>query len=276
MRVNKDPDNIGPKFKHMGHYVFPDPGIFVTPTLDERKASFIESWLRARPVWLLRVRTERSLSMSSQMWRDFLATDIYNTIDRKERNAKRRREILDRMVPPPGAPGNIPVVKARGTQGEPMMWEGRPYPPGVLPSVKVVREILWELYHLNFAFEFIALDARMWKGSEDMTRKQRAVVIAMMIPDCPAITTENVGLAAESIRDRMPHICRLAEFMLEWHTSPHQFSAIVHQFRIGHLKNLPVERLAVIEDDVATFYTQTFFNVFGRAAQVPHRLYQPT
>ena len=62
--------------KHFGHYVFLDPGLFISPVSDEKKARCIESWLPARNAWLLHVGDEPSLATSAQNWRDLLAINI--------------------------------------------------------------------------------------------------------------------------------------------------------------------------------------------------------
>jgi hypothetical protein len=86
--------------KHLGHYVFPDPGLLVTPATDEKKAKFIEAWLRAREALLICVTTEASVAMSGQNWRDFLATDLSTTSEKKDtKAAKCRQQILDMLMP---------------------------------------------------------------------------------------------------------------------------------------------------------------------------------
>ena len=52
--------------KHFGHYTFPDPGLFVSPGADEKKAKFVESWLHIRESWMMRLASETSLAMSAQ------------------------------------------------------------------------------------------------------------------------------------------------------------------------------------------------------------------
>lgn len=274
MRVDRDKKNIGIMTGGMGHYAFPDPGLFVTPTSAERKARFVESWLRARAAWLLRIRMEGSLAMSSQMWRDFLATDVYNTVDGDKRSAVRRRQILDKLVPPPGSRGSLAAVKARNTLGEPMVWEGRSYPPGSLPPDDVVREILWELYQLNFAYEFLGLDVRMWQGPDNEERRQRSMKISTMLA-FPTIPKKNNRLADDSINFRLPFLLNLVDFMRTWPGAPSSFSTFAIRVKNRAVRAVSEEQLAIFEDNIAVFYTQSFFNTFGRAAQIPHRLYKP-
>ena len=73
--------------KHIGHYVFPDPGLLITPATDEKKAKFIEGWLRAREALLICVTNEASIAMSGQNWCDFLATNLSTTSEKKDTKA---------------------------------------------------------------------------------------------------------------------------------------------------------------------------------------------
>jgi len=58
------------------NYAFPDPGVFVSPADDKRKAKLIESWVRTRDAWITRITFEGSLAMNAQHWRDFLNIDL--------------------------------------------------------------------------------------------------------------------------------------------------------------------------------------------------------
>ena len=41
-----------------------------------------------------------------------------------------------------------------------MVWQGKEYPQGALLPEGIVREILWELYEVNFIQELLSLDRR--------------------------------------------------------------------------------------------------------------------
>jgi len=143
--------------KHYGHYALPDPGLFISPASDEKRARFIESWLLARDAWLMRLEREPSLTMSNQNWRTFLTIDL-NVLEKGETKAANHcREILDKLIPKSDL---YPEVKMRSTFNGPLVWQGKEYPPGVLPSDDVIWQILWELYEVNFVHELLSLDRR--------------------------------------------------------------------------------------------------------------------
>ena len=81
---------------HFGHYTFLDPGLFISPASDERKAKFIEMWLQAREAWIVRVAHEASLAMSGQSWPNFLVTNRDSFSETKDtKAAKHHQHILD-------------------------------------------------------------------------------------------------------------------------------------------------------------------------------------
>src|SRR6266498_3017506 len=119
----------------------------------------MESWLRIRDAWFMRLEKESSLAMSNQNWRTLLSID-FNVPEkgpRETKAARRRQESLAMLMP---TSDMYPGVKMRSGSMGPMVWQGKEYPPGVLPPEDVVRQILWELYEVNFIHELLSLDRR--------------------------------------------------------------------------------------------------------------------
>ena len=136
-------------FQQVGHYTFPDPGLFIGAA---KKAKFIEIWLQAHEAWIVCVVHNGSLAMSGQSWHDFLATDLGSFLDKGDTKAARHRKcVLDTLTP---KSLSNPEVKVWSNAGEPFFWQGYSYPPGVLHADHVFQQILWELYELNFTHEF--------------------------------------------------------------------------------------------------------------------------
>ena len=141
--VNQSPSFLvkaSKSFNHFGHYAFPNPGLFISPTNDEKKAKFIEPWLRIREAWLMRVANETSLAMSNQNWLDLLAADFSAIQEKKDtKAAKCCQQILAILTP---VYEHFPDVKTQSTVGEPVTCQGKNYSPGILPADHVVRGIL--------------------------------------------------------------------------------------------------------------------------------------
>jgi hypothetical protein len=258
-----------PVSNQSGHYVFPDPGLFVTPTTDKKKAKLIETWVQVRAAWIVRVMHE-GLSMSSQEWRDLLSTDLSNLpVNGDTKAMKRHEKIREKFTPTSSDPG----VRFRSIVGEPFIWQGRGYPPGVLPAKGMVCQILWELYELNFTHEFISLDRRACVNL-DLMNNERLLEREVLISKCfvtntfksPPLLNHNSGLAADDLRDRLPYLREVVRVMMAWKgTKPAAF----------YCADLPLDdhQAKELEETVANFYCQQFYDYFGRAAQVPHRLF---
>jgi hypothetical protein len=260
--------------QNYGRYTFPDPGLFIhTATA----VKYIESWLRVRDTWFMRVAKEPSLALSNQSWRTFLSIDNCNTVVGKgeTKAARRRQEVLDIILPNPDM---YPGVEKRSSLMGPIVWQGREYPSGVLPPENVVREILWELYEVNFIQELQSLDRR---ACQDLDLSDAAQLFdrQIEISQCfhtssfrhVPIPSDNIGLADNDFDKRFKFITPLVFVMNKWKGDKPAILA-------GDLSKLELSPDAAMELEkvVAKYYCQQFFNYFGRAAQVPHRLFVTT
>jgi hypothetical protein len=201
---------------HYGHYTFPDPGIFVNQV---SAAKYLESWLRVQDVWFMHMDKEPSLAMSNQTWRTFLANP--NAPEKVETKAARcRQESMDMIMPKSDV---YPEVKKQTNLMEPIVWQGKEYPPGVLPPDNVVREILWELYQMNFIHELLSLDRRACADldlSNTTQLLERQNTISQCFPISSfrhvSIPSENDGLAADNLETRFGFITVLLLVMKSW------------------------------------------------------------
>jgi hypothetical protein len=270
--VDQSPANLVEATKtmqHYGHYIFPDPGLFIHPGTAMK---YIESWLQIREALFMRVANEPSLALSSQSWRTYLSID--NTAPGKEdtKAARRRQEALNMLLPNTDMYSG---VKRRSGSMGPIVWQGTEYPPGALPPENVVREILWELYELNFIHELQSLDRRACQNLDLSSTSQlfdRQVEISQCFPTSSfrhvSIPSENRGLADDDFNIRFGFVTALAIVMQSWKGDKPAILA-------GDLTDLQFspEGAMKLEKVVAKYYCQQFFNYFGRAAQVPHRLF---
>lgn len=274
--VDKSPSNLIETHKsstHSGHYTFPDPGLFVTPTADEKKSQYIQSWLQARDAWLMRLQIEPSLAMSSQHWRTFLSMDLSVPIQGSTKAAKRRQDILDMLVPKSSI---YPEVQTRSITNHLLVWQSTEYPSGVLPPEDVMRQILWELYELNFIHELQSLDRRAC-ANLDLSNVEQLVDRQMKISRCfpinsfrhVTIPSENRGLAADDLSERFRFVVELLHVMRSWRGE----KPAIFGISMDNLRDSTRQARILLENTIAKYYCQQFFNYFGRAAQIPHRLF---
>ena len=252
-----------------GRYVFPDPGLFTHPATATK---YIESWLRVREVWLMRMAQESSLALSSQHWRTFLASDNTKPEKGETKAARRRQEVLDLLLP---SAEMYPGVANRSGSMGPIVWQGREYPSGVFPPGNVVREILWELYELNFIHELQSLDRRACQDL-DLSSADKLFERQLEISRCfhtssfrrVSIPSKNYGLADNDNDTRLWFVTALVFIMKSWKGEKPAILA-----RISSSADLSLACTIELEKAVTKYYCQQFFNYFGRAAQVPHRLF---
>jgi hypothetical protein len=257
--------------QHYGHYIFPDPGLFIHP---KTAMKYIESWLRIRETWLMRGAKEPSLALSNQSWRTYLSIDHTQAVSGKgdTKAARHRQEILDMLLPNTNM---YPEVVGRSGSMGPIVWQGRAYLPGELPPDNVVREILWELYELNFIHELQSLDLRACRNLDLSSATElldRQILISQGFPTSSfrhvRIPTENRGLADDDCDTRFKFVKALVCVMNSWKGDKPAILAS----DLSDLQLAP-DGASELEKVLAKYYCQQFFNYFGRAAQVPHRLF---
>ena len=259
--------------KHYGHYAFPDPGLLVNHNTNKQTIHHIVSWLRVRDAWFLRLGNESSLAMSSQHWRTLLTMDLGAKVEGTTKSANRRREVLDILLPKSGA---YPELKIQCAAVNSCVWQGEKFPSDALPPEGVIRQILWELYELNFIYELVSLDRRAC-AELDTTDVSQLLERENKISQCfPSdsfrhitFAPENRGLGADAFHERFHYIVNLFLVMKGWKgKQPVIFGASEETVRkFTRTPAIDFEKV------VTKYYCQQFFNYFGRAAQIPHRLF---
>ena len=261
--------------KHYGHYTFPDPGLFTTQATARK---YLHSWLQVRDAWFMRVIKEPSLAMSNQNWRTFLSIDpnVPEKGDTKDTKAARRRQESLEMVMPKA--NMYPEVKMRSGLVVPIIWKGEAYLPAVPLPDDIVREMLWELYEVNFIHELQSLD-RCACANLDLSDTTQLFERQIMISRCfhPSsfrhvpILSQNLGLAADNLEKLFEFIIGLVLVMKSWRGD----KPVILGTSADSLRDFSRRAKEDTERRVARYYCQQFFNYFGRAAQIPHRLFNP-
>lgn len=220
----------------------------------------------------MRVSQEPSLALSNQSWRTFLAID--DAVPGKEgtKAAYRRQEALDIILPNPDM---YPGVKKRSSSMGSIIWQGKGYPSGELPPENILREILWELYEVNFIHELQSLDRCACHNldlSNPVQLFDRQIEISQCFPTSSfrhvPIPSENCRLADDDFDKRFRFVTALVFVMNSWKgAKPAMLEGDLSKLQLSPDAAMELEKV------VAKYYCQQFFNYFGRAAQVPHRLF---
>jgi hypothetical protein len=240
-------------------YLFPEAAIFAS-TNETRRAKFFATWNAFRPACILRVFSAYSLvsPLSGQQWRDFLLDGLLEhshepTLVRQREQAKAIfADALDELqiVPCPPPSNHFPTV-----------------------PVDEAQQVLWELTELNFRFELLALDRRASASpsQQDEHERQAMVLKCFNVPSLVAVDVQraNSGLQAHDWQERLPFLLALRALMRDWDGQKPTPLLLPDLASHDMYTEVDVQQL---EDHIARFYTQTFYNLFGRAAVIPTRL----
>lgn len=259
-----DPSNRNNNHPHDGKYLFPEPGIFAGSSNEVRRSRYFATWASTRDVCIYRAfsASSNAIPLSGQEWRDFLVGNLNGTFkgSKNQESQRKFRELFansldeldinfDTLFPNTTAP-----------------------PPPITASD--AQKVLWELSELNFRFELQALDRRASASTSDEDVHERQEMVNSCFPAAPSIIVAEVkhatqGLGSPDWRERLPILLRLRALMRDWRGMKPTPLLLPD---LDNLDMYKLEDVRILEDAVARFYTQSFYNFFGRAAVIPTTL----
>ncbi|KAF9060818.1 hypothetical protein BDP27DRAFT_1339072 [Rhodocollybia butyracea] len=253
-----------------GGFVVPPPRCIVSPAQEHIVATLFKSWLRIRDAVLSRLRSPQAqpVKLSNKCWRSLLDVSggLHTGVKSTTRSGTRHGEMRDVLE------HSFGMDKASSFMDAPIYWAGEFITSVGLPDAEIAKAIVWELCELNFRHELEALDGIL--DGSGMTWTDRHALLNQcwvgLGNKVDVVTEANKGLGATFVMDRLPFLQILHKVMRTWQgvkpvelldQFPEESSAHNHR---GH-----VER---IEFNLAMFYCESFLNVYGRAASIPHHL----
>ncbi|KAJ6630942.1 hypothetical protein B0H10DRAFT_1979963 [Mycena sp. CBHHK59/15] len=259
--------------------LFPEIALFCTTTNPERQARYFAVWDYMKDALLHRV-FESSISgasgsvepLFSQDWRDLLNGNLFcldttKTPAGKERRRKKGTRTRER---------NRGLLHVLGPclehAGISMDFDHCPVKPA-LPSIQHARAQLWQISELSFRLEFFSLDRRVGpvQNQNSVQREQRSDLLHSCFPQGSSnwasllncdIACANQGLASTDWKTKLPYLLRFRQIMECW-------TGEVPRLVKTLLPEYSEQDTAKLELAVAKFYTQTFFEFFGRAPSIP-------
>ncbi|KAJ6630171.1 hypothetical protein B0H10DRAFT_2208292 [Mycena sp. CBHHK59/15] len=233
-------------------YVLPEPALLVNST-PERRHKFLHHWnlLSDGFVYMLS-NPQHTQLLSAQEWRDVLE-GLLTARGHPDSKTHRRSEDLQERIRPALEVSNIGSV------------EGLPVPIESLPhfSLEQTREIVWRVAESSFRFEFCALDKRA--SGKNRMEDVRICFAGHMLLGVPLEMSKR-GWAAPAVDERHRYVLRTARLMQDWVTRSPRPRIIAPR---PHWSPADMQEL---ENTVCRYYTQSFWEYFGRAAVVPLRL----
>ncbi|KAJ6601473.1 hypothetical protein B0H10DRAFT_2230590 [Mycena sp. CBHHK59/15] len=258
-------------------YLFPEIALFCTTTSPERQARYFATWDFMKDALLHRV-FESSITNASgsvepltpQDWRDLLNGNLFcldttKTPAGKERRRKRGTRTRER---------NRGLLYVLGPCLEhadiSIDFDHCPVKP-TLPSIEHARAQLWQISELSFRLEFFSLDRRAGPAQNSVQREQRNDLLHSCFPrgssewasllNCD-VACASQGLAAKDWKTKLPYLLRLRQVMECWTgDAPDLVKALLPEYS--------EQDAAKLEFALAKYYTQTFFDFFGRAPSIP-------
>jgi hypothetical protein len=279
-RVEQGNAGTKQKTKAVDKYLFPDPGLL--------RPRLYENWLRSRATWVWRANLADGppALMSPSLWRECLFYGLAtgkSTLQPGSERFDKVKKMAEAFKLDLDDQGNLLAPGARqfplaGMESR-LLWRGREVvkrEDGSLDD-QVVREMLWELYELNFRLELRALDRElsMAEGWEDVIEREEMVNKCFAEGDRadfelspPVIPASNMGLASDDLEARRPYILALARLMNRWHVGK---AKVIEDLPYSS-REISSAELATLESAVAALYCQAFYDCRARAPLTPHRI----
>ncbi|KAK7037344.1 hypothetical protein VNI00_011094 [Paramarasmius palmivorus] len=277
-------------------YVFPDPGLFLAASPDKLDR-YLRKWLDLRDILSFRVMMRSpclaSVAWSPTQWRTLLAlTDAYPSKPNSQMQLS--RNAVDRLL---GECMKFYGIRRREdalvVKEYHFTWRGVQYPIGRLHDPKIVKEIVWELYELNFRHEFHALDIMIRRqrkaptfgedpwgsmyqagNASDTCHDEVQTCFPGNKTSCPSEIYWDVaaeGVAADSLASRIPWILCMKKVLKTW---PGSEAYMLLQTDRERPEQFTDTEALDLEKSVALFYCQSFYNKFGRPPIIPHCLHE--
>ncbi|KAJ6614105.1 hypothetical protein B0H10DRAFT_1950900 [Mycena sp. CBHHK59/15] len=217
-------------------YVFPEPALLLN-TMPDRQRKYLHHWTLLRDGFTYTLtQPEHSQLLTAQQWRDILEGLITK---RGQPNSKtyRRSAELEEHIRPALQACNLTSI------------EGFPVAQEFVPefSLAQMREIVWQ----------------------DRVEEVKTCFAGHMLIRAPLEMSKR-GFAAEKLEQRHRYFVRAATLMLDWMTKSPRPTVITRGF-IDHVDWTPTQ-MESLETAVCQYYTQAFWEHFGRAAVVSLRL----
>lgn len=274
------------------YLTFPPPRI----SRSKRIAPLLTAWLHIRHHWIGQVAamtTEKPIALKAQTWRDLLNAGIGGpqpsvpTAD----NLSKTQRALDEVglkVSSDGttltfANGEILRAEISRVSGAPsrnrVSWRDSLYDlvaEGIPEYLQ--REILWELYELNFRYDLLALDDILGVPSPDveslMEHQARFQLCwggdrqDFYTPSRVSIPIRNMGLSSDKIDSRLRYLRHLYTICKTWpdFAMPAGMDDIMH--------GIDSDRAVYLEGQLYSALQQTFYDLYARPMVPPRRLFQ--
>ncbi|KAJ7697460.1 hypothetical protein B0H17DRAFT_1177680 [Mycena rosella] len=243
-------------------YIAPELALLVSSEHASKHQRLIHHWmlLRSAFVALIGDGPSSALLLFSQEWPDILDGKIEARGHPQSRTGKCSRSLV-KLITPVFALGNLQDLG------------GLPVPDEQIPHyyVEEMQEIAWDVAEINFHFELAGLDRRA-SGRERWNKVRKCFVGKTLLP---VLDNASAGLGHISLEERHQYNVCIAELMVDWQ-APSGRPPLIDRVVARHEEDSPVSEMEALEKAVAQYYSQSFYDLFGRVAVIPMCLDSPS
>ena len=257
-------------------YIVPEPASFVSTQTREKSMAMFRAWLVFRSICLLRISLKSSLAQPrhGKAWSALLTWEFAERggadkppRNRAQKRTKMREEMVSLMKNCVQIDNDLQMVQDIIFDSSHASWQGTPF--DALED-KHFEQILWELHEINFRFEFQALDRRARIDTPFENSHNADIQLMACFPEhsfaIPPLCHANHGIASTSMRERAHYLFTMARVMKRWKWILKDGYISKNQLRWSY------DEIDSLEQEIASTYTQLFFDCFRRAPVTPHRL----
>ncbi|KAK6974919.1 hypothetical protein R3P38DRAFT_3130055 [Favolaschia claudopus] len=241
------------------YYVLPEPALILSSDDESRRRLLLHHYCMLRDALMFRLtdRSVRPQPLTTQEWRDVLQGKLVKQGKHGSR-AETRSFIVEDLL--------RPALQACGIDG----LKDFPVAPNAVPTMNVhfAKELVWELAEMSFRFEFLALDSRASQRKRPDECRKCFAGDGLVGLD---FRESQRGLAALALEERMPYLLGMARLMCDW-IVPCPRPPEIEETLGRPISALDRREMHKFERRVASYYAQSFYELFGRAAIIPMRL----
>lgn len=249
-------------------YFVPEPALIIGPKDPKSRRRYLFNWVKGRDPWLY-IMTHSAFKQKpihQQWWRNYLNhTNLHEASSGTTHTAKEKAEVLTLFQA-------ISAESPGAIHGDEVLFFGKPFSS----TEAYCREVLWKVFDMGFRLELLALDRVLVPAPSVMSHQsqvfeyERHDLISQVFSNdgllrVASLPTENCGLAAENIADRLPALEAFRIVLVRWPGVPQLLCTRKFAKAVVEPDLLDLERCAV------KFYLDTFYFHSSRAALVPHR-----
>ncbi|ESK83265.1 hypothetical protein Moror_15064 [Moniliophthora roreri MCA 2997] len=218
-------------------YAFPEPGLFLFAglTFQDRMLQYVKTWLCFCSVLIFQHQLPFILPTASpaaygawspKQWCTLLA--LHGKTSNSGIIQSHERKVVDDLLAESLKFFDMQMELAN-VEDYHFTWHDFHFPIGRLTDPAIIKEIIWELFELNFQFEFHALNSKLCHNNTQLpTSVHDLTTFDISVQSCfPGLTgiwnpmqiswaQLSMGLAASDLRKRVVYFLKMRDIVKDW------------------------------------------------------------